>query len=367
MREAEIGGIFNLDEQRDCIQDSRTGDGPEFANSDITLTLSGRTALDLILSEIKTEYAAGTPGPRLRAYLPIYCCQSMIDPFTRQDFEVDFYAVFLDDTGTLTYEINIDHECDVFVATSYFGFSETNMVTWIDKFQQRGVTVVEDVTHRLFSVPAAASCVDFEFASVRKWLGTPTGGFARRRGGKVRAPQRAAGRVAEVGERAMSLKSLYLEGDSSPNVKTEFLSLQAQQAALLSEDFHDRNIDELSAEIVRRANVQDIRAMRLANSRTLIRGVLDLPGIVVPVRLNPDVDCPLFVPIVIPSDRRSGILAEMRDRHLYMPVHWPRPESVPMGSSADRLYEGEISLVCDQRYTPDDMTTIVKVLQEVAC
>lgn len=367
MREAEIGGIFDIDEQRDCLRVSGTNGDPEFASGDATLTLSGRTALDLILSEVHNEAAPALSDRPLRAYLPTYCCQSMIDPFARQGFCFDFYTVFLDDTGKLAYEIDIEHECDVFVATSYFGFSETDMDGWISTFRQRGVTVVEDATHRLFNVPSAASCADFTFGSIRKWLGTPAGGFARRRDGRVRVPQRGAGRVAEVGKQAMNLKSRYLAGDASLDVRTSILSLQAEQSALLSEDFHDRDIDQLSAEIVRRANVQDIRARRLANSRTLILGVADLPGVELPVKLNPDVDCPLFVPIIVPSVRRSRIIAAMREQGLYMPVHWPRPTSVPTGSSTDRLYEGEISLVCDQRYTCDDMTTIVNFLQEIAC
>lgn len=365
MTQAEIGGIFDLDERRDCSERSETTAGLVLLSGNPTLALSGRTALDLILWEIGSECAPR--NQHLRAYLPAYCCQSMIDPFVRRGFQVDFYPVYIDDAGRFTYDIDVDQVCEVFLATSYFGFSETAMDGWIKKFQQRGTVVVEDLTHRLFSVAGATGHADFEFASVRKWMGAPAGGFARRRGGTVRAPLRDAGQAAVVGERAMLLKSQYVVDDTSLDLKKEFLALQAQQSALLADDFHDRDIDQLSAAIARRANVEGIRAKRLANAHTLISGVAGCHSIEVPVRLDPALDGPLFVPIVVPKDRRGRILEEMREHGLYMPVHWPRPAGVRPSPPVNHLYDGEISLVCDQRYTPDDMVRIVDFLQKVSC
>ena len=71
----EIGSEFWFDSEiKDIITESQE-----------TLVLSGRTAIDVIIKDIlKTRKIRNV-------YLPAYCCDSMIDPFIRNGIAVNLY------------------------------------------------------------------------------------------------------------------------------------------------------------------------------------------------------------------------------------------------------------------------------------
>ena len=70
-------------------------------------------------------------------------------------------------------------------------------------------------------------------------------------------------------------------------------------------------------------------------------------------------DCPLFVPILYKN--RNELREYLIKKEIYCPIHWPKP--FKENEISNLLYEKEISLVCDQRYTADDMKRIVKEIK----
>ena len=87
-RNKEIGSEFWFDfEPKDIA-----------CNSQETLVLSGRTAIDVII-----KYILKTRKVR-NVYLPAYCCNSMIDPFIRNAIDVKLYDMDFD--GKLQYLID---------------------------------------------------------------------------------------------------------------------------------------------------------------------------------------------------------------------------------------------------------------------
>ena len=46
---------------------------------------------------------------------------------------------------------------------------------------------------------------------------------------------------------------------------------------------------------------------------------------------------------------------------IYCPIHWPKPQ---MGGSS-ALFDTELSLVCDQRYTEKDMQRMIGILSDI--
>ena len=70
-------------------------------------------------------------------------------------------------------------------------------------------------------------------------------------------------------------------------------------------------------------------------------------------------DCPLFVPIVV-SKNRNKVRQKLIEHKIYCPVHWPHPNV----ACESNLYDLELSLVCDQRYTERDMERIIAVLSD---
>lgn len=365
MPQREIGGIFPL-EIASINSMGRRRDQTIFPGG--MLCLSGRTALRIVIEDA-LDSRLRHPGRLPTAYLPSYCCDSMIEPFVAAGFEVKFYKVGLDAEGRLSYEIDLSEQCDLFMATSYFGYASTIMSEWISAFNRLGVVTVEDVTHRLLAKPnPKATSADYTFASVRKWVGAPMGGVAGKRGRSLVRRLRPAGSIAKVATRAMGLKGRYLEGSGSPDVRDEYLALQRLQSEMLAEDYNDRALDDLSHAIITTADFDEIRARRLQNARTLFEGVRSrVHTLSLPVELDESRDAPLFVPVLAQAGERDHIATLLRKNSLFMPIHWPKPPEVGDDPEVTEFYERQISLVCDQRYGPHDMGHIVAQLEAIAC
>ena len=47
------------------------------------------------------------------------------------------------------------------------------------------------------------------------------------------------------------------------------------------------------------------------------------------------------------------------DKEIYCPVHWPLSSYHDIDKSSRKIYEDELSLVCDQRYSEVDMQRMV--------
>ena len=94
---------------------AETGDRPFEPLADAALVLSGRTALDYIIRDIRTKREVR------RACLPSYCCASMIEPFIRNGVEVAFYDVVYEDCR-LRYDLGDVPSCEIGLVMQYFGF-----------------------------------------------------------------------------------------------------------------------------------------------------------------------------------------------------------------------------------------------------
>jgi hypothetical protein len=115
------------------------------------------------------------------------------------------------------------------------------------------------------------------------------------------------------------------------------------------------SIDPFSREYLERVDVETQREKRRNNARTLYEGLKGKVQYMYPLE---DMDCPLFVPILLPN--RNEVRAHLTKNEIYCPVHWPKPEVCE-----SNIYDLELSLICDQRYGIEDMNRIVSVLKEV--
>ena len=61
---------------------------------------------------------------------------------------------------------------------------------------------------------------------------------------------------------------------------------------------------------------------------------------------------------------RDELKRYLISNNIYCPVHWPKSEYHKLNVETEKLYNQEISLVCDQRYSLDDMQNICKVILE---
>lgn len=320
----EIGSEFHLSELEN-------GSGIRFPR-DGTLTFSGRTAIEAVLMKI--------PFART-ALLPSYCCDSMIEPFRRKGIIVDFFDVNYNDG--LAAEIN--KKADVLLWCNYFGFR--NEMPDFD-----GI-IIEDITHSLFSDIQCHSRSNYLIASVRKWEPICCGGYCTVDSSFHNPPDF----YLENKNLAMRLKKQYLtDGDISK--KPEFLSKFELANTWLANNYSELGIDDYSKEYLAHLDMDKHKEARRKNAAFLYKNLSGKINFLFP---EEQMDCPLFVPIVVKKNRQQ-LRKYLAENGIYCPIHWPHPNA----RCESNLYDTELSLVCDQRYDLADMGKVVELLLKIS-
>ena len=155
---------------------------------------------------------------------------------------------------------------------------------------------------------------------------------------------------------AMRLKTEYIL-DGGEEKKKYFLQLFSESNKWLGEHYADLGIDADSKRYLSCVDMEKIRRDRVRNARILYAG---LQGKVEFLFDEGQMDCPLFVPILLRRDR-DEVRRKLVEHSIYCPAHWPHPNA----DCVSNLYDWELSLVCDQRYTENDMDRIVSVLSKI--
>ena len=78
---------------------------------------------------------------------------------------------------------------------------------------------------------------------------------------------------------------------------------------------------------------------------------------------NPEIDnneTPLFIPVFINPNRRNDLRRFLIQKNIFCPIHWPLSALHKISEKSKELYQGELSIICDQRYDRDDMERIAK-------
>ncbi len=318
---------------------------------DNTFTFSGRTAIDVVLKNInKKSYAL----------VPSYCCDSMLVPFRDLGIKYDFYNVKRGEEGIC---IELDQkslmESDILLLCNYFGYKVDFPKDIIIRFQNQGGIVIEDITHSLLSHSSYHHYSDFLVASLRKWGNLLDGGYCcSRTQNLLYKPRKTPPKeFIEKKTLAMKQKAAYLANDKGE--KGTFLNLFRQCNQFLANNYRDYTITEVSYEMLHTWNINDIRKQRINNAKTLYNSFHSIKNIK-PLFNYSLIECPLFVPIVVLKGNRDALKNKLIDNNIYCPVHWPKPE---IKCGAD-LYDKEISLICDQRYSEKDMEKIIRILCE---
>lgn len=339
-RNKEVGSEYWLDfEPKDIA-----------CNSQETLVLSGRTAIDVIIKDIqKTRKIRNV-------YLPAYCCDSMIDPFIRNGIDVNLYDMCLDEK--LQYLVDADFEVDVFYVNNYFGYENTISNEIIEHFKNKGAIIVYDKTHSLFMTNDATEVyADYTFASIRKWMGVICGAVVCKKEGIIDVELEDYPYL-QCKIDAMQEKALFIKDGNVD--KQLFLSKFSEFGHHLSAEYQGYKMDSLSACIWEQSDKVALRETRRANAAVLH---LDRKlHLIDKLSVN---SCPIFVPIFFEStEKRNAVRKKMIEEQIYCPIHWPKNKLVTPNMKVNSIIDTELSLICDQRYTACDMERIVNVINK---
>ena len=297
-----------------------------------TLVFSGRTAIEAVLKKLPDAHTA---------LLPSYCCDSMIVPFRAAGIDVSFYKVEWDDG----LKIEIDGSADILLWCNYFGFCPPQLS--LPDFD--GV-IIEDITHSFLTKSPSHPQSDFLVASLRKWEPVNCGGYCSI---DIDGDEPSEEFIA-LKTSAMELKTEYLK-EPKAEKKERFLQMFGESNHWLSENYSGHIIDPFSRDYLERVDVEKQRGIRRENARVLYEGLGNRVQFMFTIE---DMDCPLFVPILLPN--RDEVRTHLIKNEIYCPVHWPQPEGCE-----SNIYDLELSLICDQRYGLEDMKRIVSVIKEV--
>lgn len=306
--------------------------------------LSGRTAIDLIIQDIVKTRAVR------KVYMPAWGCDSMLAPFSHRNIHVDFYDVRFD--GQLKCHTEITESTEILYVTNYFGYENTLDIDVVRQFKAQGAIILYDRTHSFLKEnDPYLELADYSFASIRKWMGVIGGAVVE----GVRAYLLKPCPYLDCKKQAMQMKQSYMAGDNTID-KQSFLKLYGEFGHHLSEDYRDYAMDDLSYALYKTEDLAAMRRKRRENAKYLhehLKGVQFLDELT-------DNAVPLFVPVFFDSsEQRNAVRKKLIEAQIYCPIHWPKPAQIPAELKSNKIYDTELSLICDQRYDLADMQRIV--------
>lgn len=295
--------------------------------------ISGRSALTAIIRDIKSKRVVHTVA------MPSWCCNTIIKPFVDAGIEVHFYPVIWQ--NELRQET--DDKCDILFVADYFGYKSRMLYSH--------PCVIHDITHSLFSLKNIGE--KYSFGSLRKWCGVKTGGYAFGVGPDFDGTDKE---YVKLRKSAMRKKDLYISGKIEDK---DYLNVYAEAEERLDKMVGVYHADLDDVKTVRYLDSDYIRTRRRDNSKILMEAFRDW---LIFQDLNSD-DCPLFVPVLIPRGKRDQLRRHLIKNEIYCPVHWPISDYHKLTEAERFIYENELSLVCDQRYSCQDMERLVDVVK----
>ena len=315
--------------------------------------LSGRTAIDIILKDIEKKQHIGS------VYMPAYCCGSMLAPFVAHGYNVELYDIAF--TNSIQYDIDRSKQVDILYVTNYFGYNNTLQLDILKWYKDRGAIIIYDRTHSLFrEEKQILEIADYTFASIRKWMGVVTGAVVLKRTGFMDMDLKSCLYWKDKAN-AMYDKYRYLNGDKEVE-KQQFLDRFGVFGHHLEEDYVNYAMDSYSYQKWLKCNKEMIKQNRNKNA-AFIHSALD--GIKAFQFLsNFDTKAvPLFVPIIFNSEEhRNMIRKKLIESQIYCPIHWPKNKMVQKSMKVNDIFSREISLICDQRYSPHELMRMVDVI-----
>lgn len=315
--------------------------------------LSGRTAEEFIIRDLldanKVSYAL----------LPSYCCHTMIEPFLRHKIKVRFFdVIYLE--GKLKAVLPEPYEDEVILYLDYFGYGPIGGLEDVGKWKNR----IEDCTHSWLC--KGESTASYSFCSYRKWTGLAGIAAARKKGNfSIYAENKINYAYEKARISAMDRKRACLEKGNGR--KEGYLKLFKEAETLLEKDYKGYRPSYRSMEAFMSADFGYVKKKRRENAKVLYDELCGIEGLFFMFPKMEDSDVPLHVPILLAPDIRNGLRDWLTGQGIYCPVHWPLSDMHVISPDAKKLYDMELSLVCDQRYGIEDMKREADGVKEFIC
>lgn len=297
---------------------------------------SGRDAIGFVIDDIQQQRTFRSVA------IPSWCCESMITPFISRGITVRFYSVVPSKNGGIVQNISEASGCDGILLMNYFGYFDKTNYEGFDGIK------IYDITHSVFS--DTSYCSGYISGSLRKWAGFVTGGFAYKcQGDFIQAPLPEDKYYSGLRKSAMDEKRSYIFGEKAEKT---YLHHFAQANEMLKPSGCSGSSDDIK--LAKKLDIGYLKTRRRQNARFLMDKLSDYTLF---QNIGED-DCPLFVPVLVPDGKRDELKKRLAAQSIYCPSHWPVSSLHNLDGLTKRLYDEELSIVCDQRYDIEDMEEI---------
>lgn len=297
-----------------------------------------------------------------KVLLPAYTCQTVIDPFLQEGWEIEYYNInrkLRIDTSDLKSKYAA-FKPNLSVAHPYYGVDLNHEeLDALSDLKNDGCTLVEDLTQCVFS-KQRSEVFDYFTGSYRKWFPIPDGAFLIGEDLGVEDMVENINFVQPMAD-AMYLRGAFHQtGDN--NIKE--ISRRVGNVAIshISGTIEPHNMSGLSQYLLSGIDIETAKKKRFANYRYLYNHLQE-SSICQPVERDIDeLTCaPLFFPIYVKD--RSIFQKKLAQQEIYAPVLWPvHTESVVINDGIKRIYDEILMLPIDQRYGENDMKRVVEVI-----
>lgn len=357
---SEIGSNFWLNpNQKFDKMDIGTPQQFKCKGVDYAWLSTGRSAIEFAIRAIEER----KPDLKKVAVLPSFTCDTVFEPFLKLGYEVYYYPVERDLTTTSDsiLETAFHYDASIVLFHRYFGFNTLDRQ--VDRMcgimRGLGKYTIEDCTQCLYSdIPRADS--DYTVASIRKWTGTPDGGFiVSHHSWLNNKPTSYDVELEKTKVDASYAKYRFLierQGD-----KGEMLAMYRKAEDILDNQTEIYAISEMSVMVQASLNKEELVSKRRENFEFLSN---KLTSHIKPVfHLGRNKEVPLYFPVLVAD--RASLQKHLVNNAIYAPVVWPKDDKqLTQCEGAENAYDHLLCIPIDQRYGEDDMYRIVRVIND---
>jgi hypothetical protein len=314
---------------------------------------SGRDTLRAIALRHKECYK--------RILLPALCCESMVEPFETNGYEISFFKLKPDLSADFEDILSKMRAGTVFLYINYFGI--ISLANEKLEYMQRhfcNSILVEDRTHDILVPRSNRFVPDYTVCSIRKWIAIPDGG-AIWSSFEEKFQKEKDTYFADVRICALKDKTEYLKSGNA-EMKIKFRNEFSEANDYLDNSKIVADISEKSLELIKQIDFEKIYRQRLENVLflyTYIESTATARNISSYTKQST-----LYHPIFV--ENRDEIQNKLAKKNIYCPVIWPLPKkAIGVCEVSDQVSKHMLAIPCDHRYGATDMEYICDILSEI--
>jgi len=343
MKHKEYGSDFNYPiDSRWYLNDSAD---TFFSSTEVSLFFSGRSALYHLLSHGIASFNWK------EVYLPSYYCHEVYRFLEHLDIGVHYYNFNpLYDNIIDNDDIPDRPDC-VLVNVSFFGMEPADTRDF-----DRSV-IIDDISHNL--VAYTMSNAHYCFASLRKELPVPVGGFCYSPKGHSLPKgkqNRKASILAERKMEAMGLKYQYLQ--SAHEDKSGYRNIFANAEVKFEETYTQAVMPETAVKILLKL---DIEALLLQKQKNLNQALNILKDVKALTLLGNPNNPPTFGLVLncITHEKRDALKKHLVHNNIFPAILWPDQKT-----EQDKILEDTLLFIhMDFRYNEEDIKVITSAIK----